>query len=77
MDELLTIKPKNWCIRRIVEAIASTAHTGKDRMAAKPKVAKTAPAPLGASPWAYRVTAFVGAATLLWAIVSHFIPKPA
>ena len=45
-------------------------------MAAKPKVAKTAPAPSGAQRWTYAVGAIVGAATLLWAIVSHFIPKP-
>ena len=44
-------------------------------MAAKPKVAKTAPAPSGAQRWTYAVGAIVGAATLLWAIVSHFIPK--
>ena len=45
-------------------------------MAAKPKVAKTAPAPSGAPRWPYGLTAFVAAAGLLWAIVSHFIPKP-
>ena len=42
-------------------------------MVAKPKIA---PAPSGAPPWTYKLAAFVGAAALLWAIVSYFIPKP-
>ena len=45
-------------------------------MAAKPKVAKIAPAPSGAPRWTYAVGAIVGAAALLWGIVSYFIPKP-
>ena len=46
-------------------------------MAAKPKVAKIAPAPSGAPRWTYALGAIVGAAALLWGIVSYFIPKPA
>ena len=42
-------------------------------MAAKPKIA---PAPSGAPRWTYAVGAVVGAAALLWGIVSYFIPKP-
>ena len=45
-------------------------------MAAKPKVAKIAPAPSGAPRWTYAVGAVVGAAALLGGIVSYFIPKP-
>ena len=45
-------------------------------MAAKPKDAKIAPAPSGAPRWTYAVGAVVGAAALLWGIVSYFIPKP-
>ena len=42
-------------------------------MVAKPKIA---PAPSGAPRWTYAVGAIVGAAALLWGIVSYFIPKP-
>ena len=42
-------------------------------MAAKPKIA---PAASGAPRWTYAVGAIVGAAALLWGIVSYFIPKP-
>ena len=42
-------------------------------MVAKPK---TAPAPSGAPRWTYAVGAIVGAAALLWGIVSYFITKP-
>ena len=45
-------------------------------MAAKPKDAKIAPAPSGAPRWTYAVGAIVGAAALLWGIMSYFIPKP-
>ena len=45
-------------------------------MAAKPKDAKIVPAPSGAPRWTYAVGAVVGAAALLWGIVSYFIPKP-
>ena len=45
-------------------------------MAAKPKDAKIAPAPSGAPRWTYAVGAIVGAAALLWGIVSYFIPSP-
>ena len=45
-------------------------------MAAKLKVAKIAPAPSGAPRWTYAVGAIVGAAAVLWGIVSYFIPKP-
>ena len=48
-------------------------------MAATPKSAKDAkiaPAPSGAPRWTYAVGAIVGAAALLWGIVSYFIPKP-
>ena len=45
-------------------------------MAAKPKDAKIAPAPSGAPRWTYALGAIVGAAALLWGIVSYFIPKP-
>ena len=44
-------------------------------MAAKPKVAKTTPAPSGAPRWTYPVGAIVGAGALLWGIVSYFTPK--
>ena len=43
-------------------------------MVATPKIA---PAPSGAPRWTYAVGAIVGAAALLWGIVSYFIPKPA
>ena len=45
-------------------------------MAAKPKDAKIAPAPSGAPRWTDALGAIVGAAALLWGIVSYFIPKP-
>ena len=50
-------------------------------MAATPKSAKDAkiapaPASSGAPRWTYAVGAIVGAAALLWGIVSYFIPKP-
>ncbi len=39
--------------------------------------AKTKPnTPSGAPRWTYAVGAIVGAATLIWAIASYFIPKP-
>ena len=42
-------------------------------MAAKSKIA---PAASGAPRWTYALGAIVGAAALLWGIVSYFIPKP-
>lgn len=30
----------------------------------------------GAPPWTYALSAIVGAAALVWGIVSHFVPKP-
>lgn len=39
-------------------------------MAPKPKPAA------GAPPWTYALSAIVGAAALVWGIVSYFVPKP-